>query len=222
MRKRQTLWVLLAMGALGMCIGCGGGDSGQPGSSGFRDTGSQLSAQVTASDRNVDAFRNTDCNRDEDVTTDDVETFSDQLVTVTFTATTYRNPAAGGGVTGGTGTGSGSTLFLERYTIEYVPENPAAPPLRMREIFHTIVIPAPVDENTPEEVIEPGIVLADLQTKREFRETILGGIVADPSAFPTRYQVIYNFYGQNEFGLDVHVRLTTDATFGDFDNCGGA
>jgi len=207
-RRQLALWIILAM----LGFGCGG-DSGQPGSRGFEDTGTQLQIDISPTDsHNVDAFRDDDC--DNDPETDDPEPFTDHLATATFTGTTYANPLE-------PDTGSGSTIFLERYTIEYVPENPAAPPLRPREIFETIIIPAPPSEAEPVVVIDSGIVLADLQTKREFREAIEAGheIITDPSSFPTRYTVIYNFMGQNEFGEDVEVRVTTHATFGDFDNC---
>jgi hypothetical protein len=211
-RRRLPLWIIMAIGIASLAVGCGGGDSGQPGSSGSAETGTQLSIAVTPTDTlNVDCFRNLDCNGDG--VTDDPEPFTDHLATATITATTYDIPTQ-------PGTGSGSTIFLEHYTIEYVPENPAAPPLRMREIFNTIVIPAPTNAATPTEMTA-SVILADLQTKREFREAIAAGnpIIADPSAWPVRYTVVYNFYGENQFGSDVHVRVTTHATFGDFDNC---
>jgi len=217
--RRSPLWIIMAVAALGLCFGCGG-DAGQPGSSGFEDTGSQLNIQFTSTEPNVDCFRDLDCNDDGE--TDDPEDFTDQMITATFTATTYYNPTDPGFDPEDPGaTGSGSAIYLERYTIDYVLENPAGPPLRPREIYHTIVIPAPEDEDTPSEVIDPSIVLADLQTKREFREAISGGgpIIGDPSSYPTRYNVVYNFYGQNEFGQNVHVIATTNATFGNFDNC---
>ncbi len=207
--KRQLLlWIILAM----LGVGCGG-DSGQPGSSGFEETGTQLQIMISPEEsHNVDCFRILDC--DGDPETDDPEPFTDHLATATITGTTYDNP------TEPEGTGSGATVFLERYTIEYVPENPAAPPLRMREILHTIVIPAPENADTPSEVTG-NIILADLQTKREFREAIEAGheIIADPSSWPVRYNVIYYFYGQDEFGNNVRVRVTTQTTFGNFDLC---
>ena len=219
MRKQTPLRIILALGLLGLGIGCGG-DAGQPGSSGFEDTGTEVTIQIVPDEtHNVDCFRTLDC--DADPETDDPEPFSDHLATAFITGTTYYNPTDPNfDPEAPEETISASTIFLERYTIEYVPENPAAPPLRMREIYETIVIPAPEDLDTPTEVIFDGIVLADLQTKREFGEIIqAGSIIGDPSAFPVRYTAVYNFYGQSEFGYNVKYRVTAHATFGNFDNC---
>ena len=91
----------------------------------------------------------------------------------------------------------------------------------MREVYHTIFIPKPENEATPTEMTVEGIVLVDLQTKREFREIIEAGhsIIADPSSWPVRYTAVYNFYGRSQFGRDVHVRATAHVTLGNFDNC---
>ena len=98
-RRLQSLWTCIAMSALLFSIGCSGGDSGQPGSSGTEGTGTQLSIAITPLETlNVDCFRDNDCN--DDGVTDDPEPFTDHLATAAIIATTYDNPI--------TGTGSGS------------------------------------------------------------------------------------------------------------------
>gem|GEM_PF-4947003 len=138
---------------------------------------------------NVDAFANT-C--------DDGTFLIEHFTPVTISLTRIDNKVDPG------------PLYLERYTITYLPLNPGSPIIPTLNVFHT--------QQLNEGVNTLNVTVMDMQRKTAFANLFLTG-QQPMSALPVGYTLIYVFYGRNSYGQEWKHEAHATIFIGQYNEC---
>jgi len=194
---------------------CGGGGAGNPGTTGTDKTWGVITGTITpgvsdtsstggttttiaATGRNVDIFRNPDC--DGNPGTNDPEPFTEHpaMVKLTLKSSNPNDPT--------------SEHIIERYEINYTTETPGAPPIQsFQSGYQTIVL-------KPDTETEFQVVMVDIPRKLKLYEDLMSGQYT-PQYQVLTYTAVYTFYGKDIYGNPFQTVLQTNFDVGDYDYC---
>lgn len=191
--KARLAFFLGFLVLLGSLSGCGGGGGG----SSISDKvwyNVSLSIKMDSTNArscraNVDAFANV-C--------DDGAFLIEHLSPVTITLTRMDSKVDPG------------PLYLEKYTITYLPHNPGSPIIPALTVYHT--------QQLNEGVNPLFVTVMDVQRKEAFANQFLTG-QQSMSALPVGYTLAYVFYGRNSYGQEWKHEAHAPIFVGQYNEC---
>lgn len=211
MKKNIVLTVISALTLAVVLTGCGGGgEVGQPGSTGSIPTvitatvfpGTGLGLLAGSEGATVDAYQTPKCPVGSTYA-DQPEPFRIHQAELSITATPIADDPA---VTG-------DSMILENYKIEFFPQTPGAPPIaEFHGVFQTVTIP---NNKTEAKMAVP---LVDIDRKLQFVKDMESGTYHPDSVSPL-YVAKYTLFGKDIHGNAFSVVATTSFWIGDYYYC---
>ncbi len=208
---RFVVFALAVMLVTGAIISCGG-STGAPGSTGTDQIpaiisavvfpGSGVAAAPGSCGNTIDCIAVIpDC--DGKTETRDPEPFRNHMAELSITAAPASPDI------------KNETIYLEKYTIEFFPQDPGSPPVdSFVGVFQTL--PVSVDNS----VYRVPVILVDIARKIKFESDLNSGMYKSPTSYPM-YNARYTFSGKDQRGHAFSFVSQTSFFMGDYNGCTG-
>jgi hypothetical protein len=199
-KNRYLLFIFCVLLSAVLLWGCGGGDPGSPGSSG--DIGTKINITEVTHDYldeeiqwQIDAVQDICEGGTPEDFSDDFAVFD--FETIPFNPNSTREPG---------------DLYIQSYTVTYIPITKGAPPIEMYSGTASFTIPGNGTATDFE------IFAIDAGRKVKMAQSIIDGIYT-PENNPVQYSMKIKFFGHNEYGVDFELEWQTAIQISDYDNC---